>query len=539
LDAASASAISRKAAHDCSRQQREPAVPLTVAQVAALPDLGLVVRTLAPALHREVRWVAVSEHPDPTPWLEGGDLLLTTGMSLVDDRDLATAYVERLVAADVAALGFGVGLTHSAIPDELVAAAERVGLPVLEVPQPVPFVAVSKAVSRLLAAEEYAESAASFECQRRLIRASLADGPQGTQSLVGVLARHLGGFALHLDAHGDVVAAAPAEAATRALQLAAEIDRLRPRGLLASAALSTADEHVVIVPIGVKGAADGFLVAGSARPLRSPDQAVLNLAVSLLSWVVSLTWEASRPLRVDEGMDPWRRLLITVAAEHGLAQDLLVRVGLGHLHPGRAVAVAWRAGIGRSVPDAVLSGVNASGSAVFCRRPNGDLEGFSSVTEAGEIPADLVTLASAPGVESVGVSCVLDLAQARNVRQAVEQAERAGASGRGVQYYAAQPVRGLTSLIDAASTAGWAAGYLGDLLRVPEGRELMETLRAWLDQHGQIDSAAQQLGIHRHTVRHRIRRAEAALGRSLDEPGVRADLWFALEAVGPGRDTLA
>ena len=61
----------------------------------------------------------------------------------------------------------------------------------------------------------------------------------------------------------------------------------------------------------------------------------------------------------------------------------------------------------------------------------------------------------------------------------------------------------------------------------------MDTLRAWLDQHGQVDAAAQRLGIHRHTVRHRLRRAEGVLGRSLDDPAVRADLWFALAAVRP------
>ena len=45
-------------------------------------------------------------------------------------------------------------------------------LEVVEVPHPVPFVAVSKAVSRMLTAREYEESAASFEGQRRLIRAA-------------------------------------------------------------------------------------------------------------------------------------------------------------------------------------------------------------------------------------------------------------------------------------------------------------------------------------------------------------------------------
>ena len=172
-------------------------MPLTVGQVAALPDLGLIVRTSAPDLGRIVRWVAVSEHADPTPWLEGGDLLLTTGMSIAGDDAQAREYVERLVAADVAALGFGVGLSHQAVPPALVAAAERAGLPLLEVPQPVPFVALSKAVSRMLTDEEYAESAASFESQRRLIRAALAE--PAAVGVVPVLAKHVGGFALHLD----------------------------------------------------------------------------------------------------------------------------------------------------------------------------------------------------------------------------------------------------------------------------------------------------------------------------------------------------
>ncbi len=498
---------------------------LTVGQVLALPELGLLLRTVAPATDREVRWVAVSEHADPTPWLEGGDLLLTTGMSLDDDHARARAYVERLVAADVAALGFGVGVIHQAIPNALVAAAERAGLPVVEVPQPVPFVAVSKAVSRLLSAEEYAESAASFDCQRRLIRAALADSDGRTAHLVGVLAKHLGGFALHLDARGEVVAAGPAAAAVRAAELASEIDRLRPRGLLASSSMSTVDEHLVIVPIGVKGSADGFLVVGSPRPLRPGDQAVMNLAVSLLSW------EVSRPLVMDEGMDPWRRLLHTMALEHGLDPDLLARLGLAGLHPTRAVAMTWRGTGGRAVPDAVLASANGLGSALFCRRPSGELAGFAAIDDDGQLPPELRSLASASGVQAAGVSCVLDLTVAANVRQAVEQADRAAAVGPGLRAFEDEPSRGLASLLDAASTTAWAVGYLGDLMTVAEGRELMVTLRAWLDQHGQVDSAAQRLGIHRHTVRHRVRRAEAVLGRSLDDPAVRADLWFALEAV--------
>ena len=34
-----------------------------------------------------MRWVHISELPDPTPWLSGGELLLTTGMQLAGDAE--------------------------------------------------------------------------------------------------------------------------------------------------------------------------------------------------------------------------------------------------------------------------------------------------------------------------------------------------------------------------------------------------------------------------------------------------------------------
>ncbi len=501
-------------------------MPLTVGQVASLPELGLLVRTTSSSLDRPVRWVAVSEHADPTPWIEAGDLLLTTGMSLPDAVDVIEGYVERLVAADVAGLGFGVGFGRDTVPTTLLAAADRVGLPVLEVPKPVPFVAVSKAVSRLLTAEEYADSAASFDCQRRLIRAALAErGGAEAEGVIPVLAKHVGGFALHLDSSGDVISAHPRSSAARIAELSGEVDRLRPRGLLGSASIASADEHIVILPIGVKGSADGFLVVGSPHPLRSADQAVMNVSVSLLSW------EASRPLAIDEGMDAWRGLLIAHAVEHGLSQHVLSELGLHNLGPARAVALTWRGADGRPVPDAVVSAAQRTGRVVLSRRSGGDVGGVAGVDEDGALPAHLRALASAPGVLTVGVSCVLDLTDPVNVRQAIDQADRAATFGPGLHAYGDDSSRGLASLLDAATTTAWAASYLGDLMVAAEGPELMDTLRAWLDQHGQVDAAAQQLGIHRHTVRHRLRRAEGALGRSLDDPGVRADLWFALDAV--------
>jgi PucR family transcriptional regulator, purine catabolism regulatory protein len=62
--------------------------------------------------------------------------------------------------------------------------------------------------------------------------------------------------------------------------------------------------------------------------------------------------------------------------------------------------------------------------------------------------------------------------------------------------------------------------------------DLVASLRAWLSRHGQWDAAAADLGVHRHTLRYRMRRVEEILGRSLDDPDVRMELWLALKATG-------
>jgi len=62
--------------------------------------------------------------------------------------------------------------------------------------------------------------------------------------------------------------------------------------------------------------------------------------------------------------------------------------------------------------------------------------------------------------------------------------------------------------------------------------DLVASLQAWLSRHGQWDAAAADLGVHRHTLRYRMRRVEEILGRSLDDPDVRMELWLALKASG-------
>ena len=67
-------------------------------------------------------------------------------------------------------------------------------------------------------------------------------------------------------------------------------------------------------------------------------------------------------------------------------------------------------------------------------------------------------------------------------------------------------------------------GYAGYRTR------LVETLRSFLAHHGSQVQVSADLGVHRNTVRSRVRQIEQALGRSLAEPQTRVDAWIALRS---------
>ncbi|MBB0245803.1 PucR family transcriptional regulator, partial [Streptomyces alkaliphilus] len=208
----------------------------TLASLARHPALGLRPLTAGDRLDVPVRWAHVSELADPVPYLEGGELLLTTGLKVpLDDPRATGEYVRRLRAAGVVGLGFGPGIHHPTTPPGLVAACRDEGLPLLEVPRPTPFIAISKTVSAVLAAEQYRTTTAGFAAQRELTRA--ASGPDGARGVLARLAGRLDGWAALHDLSGAPVAVAPPWAERRAARLGGEVRRLAGRAAPSSAVL--------------------------------------------------------------------------------------------------------------------------------------------------------------------------------------------------------------------------------------------------------------------------------------------------------------
>jgi PucR family transcriptional regulator, purine catabolism regulatory protein len=127
-------------------------VELTVASL--IGELGLELASGRESADVHVRWVHSSELPDPTPWLKGGELLLTTGMQLTGPK-LQRELIDRLADHDIAGLGFGTGFAHKRLPAALVKAARRREFPLFEVPYELPFIAITERAFAQLLDERY------------------------------------------------------------------------------------------------------------------------------------------------------------------------------------------------------------------------------------------------------------------------------------------------------------------------------------------------------------------------------------------------
>ncbi|MET9774919.1 PucR family transcriptional regulator [Streptomyces sp. NPDC006367] len=556
-------------------------MPPTLASLVHHSALRLTVRAGEDRLDVPVRWAHSSELADPVPYMEGGELLLITALKLdAEDPEAMRRYVKRLAAAGVVGLGFAVGVHYDDIPEALVEAARAEGLPLLEVPRRTPFLAISKAVSAAIAADQYRAVTAGFAAQRELTKKALTDGPEG---LLAVLAAQVDGWAALYDTAGAVVAAAPEWAGRRAARLTADVQRLRERPAPASSVVGGgADDaghpenadRVELHSLGTSRKARAALAVGTAATLGTAERYAVHSAIALLT----LTTERSRSLHAAEqriGTAVLRMLLAgepdharTVAGDlYGGLLDAPFRIVVAepasasaarahtappaHVPDTRPPATARAAADTHGGPlgalaEAVESAAARAGEAVLVV-PEGERL-VVLATDGGAAVAACTAYASAlesarparqpaAGGDEEGLVAGLSApsgpiaasAAYKQAEQALSVARRRGRVCVEHEHLATGSV--LPLLADDAVRA-FADGLLRALRdHDATGRgDLVASLRAWLSRHGQWDAAAADLGVHRHTLRYRMRRVEEILGRSLDDPDVRMELWLALKA---------
>ncbi|MGW5181366.1 PucR family transcriptional regulator [Streptomyces cyaneofuscatus] len=473
-----------------------PAPPIPLTELLAREDLGL--RRIAGPADADLLWVHTSEMADPYPYLLGGELLLSAGVLLTDpDR-----YVARLVEAGAAALGFGVRPVYEAVPEALVEACDRYGLPLLEVPPETPFTTIARAVWRLMAEARHRELRRVTRAQQAL--ATAAARPDPVPAVLHQLATQLSGRAVLLTARGEEVHAAGRrphpEAAAALTRLARVVARERP-GSPASATDTHGDTHLAAYALG---GGEGLVLSLATHRREPGDHTVAGIAVVLLSLLAAPHQGADA---ADRSAALVRLLLGATPAE--------VAPLLGPDGPWTVIHARRSDG---TTPDALTAGaLGASlGSALVDVGREDDDETVRVLlpATAGEAPPH-------PGW-TLGVSAPTPLAA---LAAADTRAARALAHAEATRtpLKADTPVTGLAALIPPDQAAAHARTLLAPLTP-----PLADTLRCWLSLHGSWDRTAVALSVHRNTVRQRIGRCAELLDVDLNDMDARTELWFAL-----------
>jgi purine catabolism regulator len=535
----------------------------------------LDVRVLAgeSGLDLPVRWVHISELLDPTPWLSGGELLLSTGLQL-DSPERQREFVARLADAQLSGLGVGTGFTHQTVPAALLEAAEECDFPVFEVPYEVPFIAITEAAFTQLVNEQYAVLRRAITAHERLERIVLSE--RGLEALAGALASLVGGSVLVFDGRGELLARRSFRRLLDPDSLAGLQGEVRERA-------KRRDVRAFLPAVGVDGsrglalpvASDGGAAAGaSARmpeawlvvlkdsgPLGDFDRLTLHQAVTIV---------ALELLRTRVAGDTERRLagnLLAAVVSGELAGSELSRrlMPLGLSDRVASLVIERPAnGRGPTAPyetaliaalrdDNVPSLVASSGSltcALCAALPDEEL--FSVAERVGtRIAAELdhaVVIGAGRGVPSGEAQRSFHEARCAVEAIGLGLSVEGGTNGNGGGAAAEQAVRVATyrdlgsfqlllSLQDDEALRLFCDSILGPI-EAGEGHyggELMRSLEAFIEENGQWEKAAKRLYCHRHTLRYRIRRVEELTGRNLSSARDRIEFWLALR----GRELVA
>jgi purine catabolism regulator len=533
---------------------------LTVSDL--LRDLDVRLLTGERSLHLPVRWVHISELLDPTPWLSGGELLLTTGMQL-DTPAHHREFAARLADHHLAGLGFGTGFRHATVPEALLEVAAEREFPVFEVPYEVPFIAVTEAAFTQLVNEQYAVLRRALAAQERLERIVLSE--RGLDALVGALATLIGAAVVVFDSRGEPL---QQHAFRRAIEpgaletLRSEVrERARRREARTFMPSLGDGNQALALPVASDGAPrpsgagpgsapEAWLVAiKDAGPLSDFDRLTLHQAVTIV---------ALELLRARVAGDTERRLagdvLDAIVSGELSGSELARRLGPFGLSDRVAAIVLKRASDARAPTTSVEAALSAALREEAAPALVASVETLACALVAGSADEELFALGEriAAAAESalrgevrVGIGRAVPAVDARRsfheARCALEAlalgvtaSDRNGSEPKDRPPVATYKDLGsfqlLLSLQDDEALRLFCDAILGPIeaSEGPYGGELMRSLEAFIEENGQWERAARRLYCHRHTLRYRIRRVEELTGRNLSSARDRIEFWLAL-----------
>jgi purine catabolism regulator len=467
---------------------------MTLASLLNVRALGLRrVGQAKTTLDADINWVAVTEQEDPQRFLNGGELVLTTGMRLktATEQRRFTRQVQR---AGAVGIGFGTGLSHAVVPSALVAEADRWGLPVVEVPYQTPFIAIGKLVADSQSADHYSKLERLIAGHQVLARALLTGG--GLAELLKQLGSML---------RTEIILT----------QFSAQLYNSIP----SNPAPTAADWASYPIPTGRRDACTLWV----RQPFN--DTGIIGYAQNLISVELNNMVKQRRSHRALAGqvLDD----VIHGTLETSEAQRRLAGVGINSTRKNVVLLAESKAHHKQLASTSLPKVLDAAVTAVV---------GKDLVTVVANDGSSAGTLARALSEHllEAGIHAVIGIGGAytkpNGLRWSYFEARDAAARGLPVN----EPERlSLTSLLLASEDvplADMASESLTPLRNfdAAHGSELVATLESYLNHNGSVAAVAEDLTLHRNTVRYRLAQITELTGYDPAQTQDRVQLWLAL-----------
>ncbi|QFQ95656.1 PucR family transcriptional regulator [Streptomyces phaeolivaceus] len=502
-------------------------------------------------LDRPVRWVHISDLTDLTDLLEGGELVLTTGLPLTEGAWQAEAYLTMLAAQDVAGLVVELGARLGTVPEHLATLADSLALPLVALTDRIRFVEVTQQVHRLIVADQYEE--VEFARTTHEVFTSLNIARASTTDIVTRAAQTLGAPLVLEDVSRHVLAYCALHTPTAdLLRQWAERSRLHD-----SASTPAHGSAWSAVPVGVGSERWGRLVLPARTPHASRARMVLE--------------RAAQSLQLHRMIQQERDALV-VQALGGLLDDLLSgRIGEEPEAMARAAALGLtpnnqyaplsvrvprrpntdaltQGEVDRRLLNAVRQAVAATGeTAIASIRREGTVSAVISCASKGaDHVLDAVCtglrdrLTGRSGTDGWAAGTAPSSSSLIGAAQGLAEAEHVADVGLTMpkpnRLYRSTDVRlrGLVALLrDDHRVQRFAETELGRLLDhdTRTGDNLLALLRTHLDCSGSKTHTARLAGLSRPTLYSRLRFIERILGVSLDSVESRTSLHTALMVI--------
>ncbi|GGF81493.1 purine catabolism regulatory protein [Paenibacillus albidus] len=465
--------------------------------------------------HRIVKSINVMDAPDISDWIKEGEMLLTTAYLIKDNPEEASALLQTLNRRGSAGLGIKLGRFWDAVPEKLVAEAEMLNFPLIELPFQFTFSDQMNGLFRAELTRSTSVLQSMLEKQRELMRLALHS--QHGLPLFDSVSNVIGHPLAVISTHGSVIYNNSEYADPQLLEgwpWPSRNQRLR-----------IGDKSGYRIPLQQGGECSGYLLYCSIDPLLLPvEESLFVQGAELISYHIrtgahdyleqaehrefsallrhylggSLTCselaQAADKLGIELLKSPFQLMLTDVAAagegrqsellrckeeyaSHTLLRELsgihlIVAEGLLSLYPGdRHTQEQFRDSVGECVHRLKLNrGFTPFAAVSSCQaKPEGLREAFAEIKEC------------------------------------MGMAQQWGRFGN-VVHYRQLELNLLFGQIPAAVMEKYVNNSLRGLLsREPEYvKEMLHTLEVYLENDGHVNETAKKLFIHRNTATYRI-----------------------------------